>query len=102
MYSLRLRLLLKCFAFFKMNPRFIIILNKFYNYFQIYHVKEPYTLSETHFLNDVRNDYQPFPKLEKAFTDVDTNVGFNIELKWTMKLQVIIYYNYVIYHDCIL
>jgi len=65
-------------------------------YFQIYHVKEPYTLSETHFLNDVRSDYQPFPKLEKAFTDVDISVGFNIELKWTMKLQVIIYYNYVI------
>ena len=64
---------------------------------QIYHVKEPYTLSETHFLNDVRNDYQPFPKLEKAFTDVDTSVGFNIELKWTMKLQVIIYYSYNIY-----
>eukprot|EP00102_Acyrthosiphon_pisum_P022396 XP_016659606.1 PREDICTED: uncharacterized protein LOC100164659 [Acyrthosiphon pisum] len=54
---------------------------------KIYHVKEPYSLSETHFLNDVRNDYQPFPKLEKAFTDVDTSVGFNIELKWTMKLQ---------------
>ncbi|XP_015371225.1 PREDICTED: glycerophosphocholine phosphodiesterase GPCPD1-like [Diuraphis noxia] len=54
---------------------------------KIYHIKEPYTLSETHFLNDVRNDYQPFPKLEKAFADVDTSVGFNIELKWTMKLQ---------------
>ncbi|XP_025192312.1 glycerophosphocholine phosphodiesterase GPCPD1-like isoform X1 [Melanaphis sacchari] len=54
---------------------------------KIYHVKEPYTLSKTHFLNDIRNDYQPFPKLEKAFTDVDINVGFNIELKWTMKLQ---------------
>ncbi|XP_060846937.1 LOW QUALITY PROTEIN: glycerophosphocholine phosphodiesterase GPCPD1-like [Rhopalosiphum padi] len=54
---------------------------------KIYHVKEPYILSKTHFLNDVRNDYQPFPKLEKAFTDVDPSVGFNIELKWTMKLQ---------------
>lgn len=47
-------------------------------------------LAENHFLNDARNDYQPFPKLEKAFTDIDINVGFNIELKWTMKLQVII------------
>lgn len=52
-------------------------------------MKEPYTLSEDHFLQDVRNDYQPFPKLEKAFTDVDINVGFNVELKWTMKLQVV-------------
>lgn len=63
---------------------------KIYIFFlQIYHVKEPYTLSKNHFLNDNRNDYQPFPKLEKAFTDVDINVGFNVELKWTMELQVI-------------
>lgn len=46
------------------------------------------TLSKNHFLNDVRNDYQPFPKLENAFIDVDSNVGFNIELKWSMELQV--------------
>ncbi|XP_050426352.1 glycerophosphocholine phosphodiesterase GPCPD1 [Adelges cooleyi] len=54
---------------------------------KIYHVKEPYSLSKGHFLNDTRNDYQPFPKLEKAFTNVDVNVGFNVELKWTMELQ---------------
>ncbi|VVC36861.1 Hypothetical protein CINCED_3A012450 [Cinara cedri] len=54
---------------------------------KIYHVKEPLFLSKNHFLNDVRNDYQPFPKLEKAFRDVDINVGFNVELKWSMELQ---------------
>ncbi|XP_050530961.1 glycerophosphocholine phosphodiesterase GPCPD1-like isoform X2 [Daktulosphaira vitifoliae] len=54
---------------------------------KIYHVKEPYSLSEGHFLNDLRNDYQPFPKLETALTNVDINVGFNIEVKWTMELQ---------------
>lgn len=62
----------------------------FLNALQLYHVKEPYDVSEDHFLRDVRNDYQPFPKLEKAFTDVESNVGFNVELKWTMQLQVII------------
>jgi len=81
---------LKIYCVIDKFSSFIIVL-------QIYHVKEPYILSKTHFLNDVRNDYQPFPKLEKAFTDVDPSVGFNIELKWTMKLQVIIYYSYVIY-----
>lgn len=53
-------------------------------------MNEPHSLSENYFLSDVGNDYQPFPKLEKAFMDVDTDVGFNVELKWTMKLQVII------------
>lgn len=65
------------------------------NNLQIYHVNEPYILPKDHFLNDVRNDYQPFPKLEKALLDVDINVGFNVELKWTMKLQVIIKNYYI-------
>lgn len=55
---------------------------------QIYHNKEPYNLPEDHFLNDTRSDYQPFPKLERVFKEINTNIGFNIELKWTMKLQV--------------
>ncbi|VVC38349.1 Carbohydrate-binding-like fold,Spaetzle,PLC-like phosphodiesterase, TIM beta/alpha-barrel [Cinara cedri] len=53
---------------------------------KIYQIKEPLFLSENYLLNDVRNDYQPFPKLEKAFRDVDINVGFNVELKWSMEL----------------
>lgn len=59
-------------------------------FLQLYHVKEPYNPdAEIIFAQSNGNDFQPFPKLEKAFTAVDIEVGFNIELKWTMKLQVL-------------
>lgn len=81
----------KCLSISTVNVLIHYLYGDFKPFFslQIYHVKEPHSLDKTHFLNDVRDDYQPFPKLEKALTDIDIDVGFNVELKWTMQLQVI-------------
>ena len=36
---------------------------------------------------DADERHQPFPTLQQAFQHLDPHVGFNVEIKWTMKLK---------------
>ena len=41
-----------------------------------------------HLENDLLEDNQPFPTLQLAMETLDPHLGFNLEIKWTMQLQV--------------
>lgn len=38
------------------------------------------------FFDEELEDHQPFPTLQHALEALNPHVGFNIEIKWTMKL----------------
>lgn len=38
------------------------------------------------FFDEELEDHQPFPTLQQALETLNIHVGFNIEIKWTMKL----------------
>lgn len=54
---------------------------------QTYHLEES-EMGSHHLENDSMEDNQPFPTLDLAFQTLDPHVGFNIEIKWTMQLEV--------------
>lgn len=39
------------------------------------------------FFDEELEDHQPFPTLQQALETLNIHVGFNIEIKWTMKLE---------------
>jgi len=53
---------------------------------KIYHLQEGRNKHERFFDEDLE-DHQPFPTLQQALEVLDATVGFNIEIKWTMKLK---------------
>ncbi|CAH1109067.1 unnamed protein product [Psylliodes chrysocephalus] len=52
---------------------------------KVYHLTEGKTKNQRFFDEDL-DDHQPFPTLQQALETLDTHTGFNIEIKWTMKL----------------
>ena len=52
---------------------------------KVYHVKDNNKAPK--FNDEDIDDHQPFPTLEEAFQHLDPHVGFNVEIKWTMKLK---------------
>ena len=42
---------------------------------------------ESYAIPDTIHD-QPFPTLQQCFEHVDTNIGFNIEVKYPLELEV--------------
>lgn len=53
---------------------------------KVYHLVEGRT-NEQRFFDEEFEDHQPFPTLVEAFQAIDPNVGFNVEMKWTMELD---------------
>lgn len=53
---------------------------------KVYHLTEGKT-KNPRFFDDDLEDHQPFPTLQQLFETLNPHVGFNIEIKWTMKLQ---------------
>lgn len=51
---------------------------------KLYHVEEGRNRNSK-FFNEDLEEHQPFPTLKNALEVLDTSVGFNVELKWTMK-----------------
>ena len=45
-------------------------------------------MGSLHLEDDLLEDNQPFPTLRLALDTLDAHLGFNIEIKWTMQLQV--------------
>lgn len=39
------------------------------------------------FFDEDLEEHQPFPTLEDVLQNIDTHVGFNVELKWTMEMN---------------
>lgn len=65
--------------------------NKFFSHkikfiFQVYHLTEGKT-KNPRFFDDDLEDHQPFPTLQQVLEVLNPHVGFNIEIKWTMKLN---------------
>jgi len=52
---------------------------------KVYHVKECDRSSKFGDDADADERHQPFPTLQQAFQHLDPHVGFNVEIKWTMK-----------------
>ncbi|XP_055916525.1 glycerophosphocholine phosphodiesterase GPCPD1 [Eupeodes corollae] len=57
------------------------------NTLKVYHVEEGRSRKERYFDNDELQEHQPFPQLSDALNEIDPNVGFNIEIKWSQKLD---------------
>ena len=55
---------------------------------KVYHVKETSRVPKLN--DDEFDDHQPFPTLQHALENLDPHVGFNIEIKWTMLLKVLL------------
>lgn len=53
---------------------------------KVYHVTEGKTRNPRFFDEDLE-DHQPFPTLQQLLETLNPHVGFNIEIKWTMKLE---------------
>ncbi|XP_063376134.1 glycerophosphocholine phosphodiesterase GPCPD1-like [Cydia fagiglandana] len=53
---------------------------------KVYHLVEGRS-HETLFFDEDLEEHQPFPTLELALNTIDSHVGFNVELKWTMELE---------------
>lgn len=53
---------------------------------KVYHLEEGRS-KHSRFLDDELEEHQPFPTLQQALEVLDPNVGFNVELKWTMQLK---------------
>lgn len=54
---------------------------------KLYHVKETSGDSKFGAIDETDERHQPFPTLRQAFQKIDPHVGFNVEIKWTMKLK---------------
>ncbi|KAF6215207.1 hypothetical protein GE061_009959 [Apolygus lucorum] len=52
---------------------------------KLFHVHEQVNSSK--FSDEHLEEHQPFPTLQQALEILDTSVGFNIEIKWTMQLK---------------
>ncbi|XP_050306833.1 glycerophosphocholine phosphodiesterase GPCPD1 isoform X2 [Anthonomus grandis grandis] len=53
---------------------------------KVYHVTEGKSKNPRFFDEDLE-DHQPFPTLQQVLETLNPHVGFNIEIKWTMKLE---------------
>ncbi|XP_054282590.1 glycerophosphocholine phosphodiesterase GPCPD1-like isoform X2 [Macrosteles quadrilineatus] len=53
---------------------------------KVYHLEEGRS-KNLRFFDDDQEDHQPFPTLKQALEVLEPTVGFNIEIKWTMKLK---------------
>ncbi|XP_031763765.1 glycerophosphocholine phosphodiesterase GPCPD1 isoform X2 [Galleria mellonella] len=52
---------------------------------KVYHLVEGRN-HEILFFDEDLEEHQPFPTLEDALKNIDSHVGFNVELKWTMEM----------------
>lgn len=52
----------------------------------MYHIVEGRE-NEQRFFDEDLEEHQPFPQLSEVLNVIDTNVGFNVEIKWTMRLK---------------
>ncbi|GAB6024601.1 hypothetical protein CHUAL_009748 [Chamberlinius hualienensis] len=55
---------------------------------EVYHVTEKSedgSLNASSFLNDDKDDFKPFPTLQKLLQSVHPLIGFNVEIKWGQK-----------------
>ncbi|KAK2576031.1 hypothetical protein KPH14_007381 [Odynerus spinipes] len=53
---------------------------------KVYHVAEGGE-NNPRFFDDDLEDHQPFPTLQSVLLELESHVGFNIEIKWTMQLK---------------
>ncbi|XP_060517744.1 glycerophosphocholine phosphodiesterase GPCPD1-like [Cylas formicarius] len=53
---------------------------------KLYHLTEGKSKNQRFFDEDLE-DHQPFPTLQQVLETLNPHVGFNIEIKWTMKLH---------------
>ncbi|XP_026476744.1 glycerophosphocholine phosphodiesterase GPCPD1-like isoform X1 [Ctenocephalides felis] len=53
---------------------------------KVYHVVEGRE-NEQRFFDEDLEEHQPFPQLSEVLNVIDTKVGFNVEIKWTMRLK---------------
>uniref|UniRef100_V5GPA3 Glycerophosphocholine phosphodiesterase n=1 Tax=Anoplophora glabripennis TaxID=217634 RepID=V5GPA3_ANOGL len=53
---------------------------------KVYHLSEGKTKNPRFFDEDL-DDHQPFPTLQQLLETLDPHTGFNIEIKWTMRLE---------------
>ncbi|KAG6446286.1 hypothetical protein O3G_MSEX004390 [Manduca sexta] len=53
---------------------------------KVYHLVEGRN-HEILFFDEDLEEHQPFPTLEDVLKNIDTHVGFNVELKWTMEMN---------------
>ncbi|GAB0098382.1 glycerophosphocholine phosphodiesterase GPCPD1 [Sergentomyia squamirostris] len=56
------------------------------NNLKVYHVEEGKS-REPRFFDEDLEEHQPFPTLAKALDIIDPHVGFNIEIKWSMRFS---------------
>uniref|UniRef100_A0A7G3AJJ2 GP-PDE domain-containing protein n=1 Tax=Lutzomyia longipalpis TaxID=7200 RepID=A0A7G3AJJ2_LUTLO len=54
------------------------------NNLKVYHVEEGKS-REPRFFDEDLDEHQPFPTLAKALETIDPHVGFNVEVKWSMR-----------------
>ncbi|XP_055713572.1 glycerophosphocholine phosphodiesterase GPCPD1 isoform X2 [Phlebotomus papatasi] len=54
------------------------------NNLKVYHVEEGKS-REPRFFDEDLEEHQPFPTLAKALEAIDPHVGFNVEVKWSMR-----------------
>ncbi|XP_023308663.1 glycerophosphocholine phosphodiesterase GPCPD1 [Lucilia cuprina] len=54
---------------------------------QVYHTAEGQSRAQRSFHNDDLQEHQPFPQLADVMEAIDPHVGFNIEVKWSQRLQ---------------
>ncbi|KAL1490478.1 hypothetical protein ABEB36_013165 [Hypothenemus hampei] len=53
---------------------------------KVYHLTEGKSKNQR-FFDEELEDHQPFPTLQQLLETLNPHVGFNIEIKWTMKLE---------------
>ncbi|KAF7266282.1 hypothetical protein GWI33_020315 [Rhynchophorus ferrugineus] len=53
---------------------------------KVYHLSEGKSKNQRFFDEDLE-EHQPFPTLQQVLETLNPHVGFNIEIKWTMKLE---------------
>lgn len=54
---------------------------------KVYHTAEGRSREMRSFTNDHLQEHQPFPQLADVLDVIDPHVGFNIEIKWSQRLQ---------------
>ncbi|XP_030383464.1 glycerophosphocholine phosphodiesterase GPCPD1 [Scaptodrosophila lebanonensis] len=54
---------------------------------KVYHTAEGLSRETRSFHNDDLLEHQPFPQLADVLDAIDVHVGFNIEIKWSQRLQ---------------
>ncbi|SPP79069.1 glycerophosphocholine phosphodiesterase GPCPD1 [Drosophila guanche] len=54
---------------------------------KVYHTAEGLSRETRSFHNDDMLEHQPFPQLSDVLDALDVHVGFNIEIKWSQRLQ---------------